>query len=73
MVRPSDVPTYVQYGAADAGIAGKDVLLEHGSEGLYQPLDLGIGAAAWSWPRAARSTGRARCSAARAFAWPRST
>ena len=43
MVRPSDVPTYVQYGAADAGIAGKDVLLEHGSEGLYQPLDLGIG------------------------------
>jgi len=43
MVRPSDVPTYVQYGAADAGIAGKDVLLEHGSEGLYQPVDLGIG------------------------------
>lgn len=43
MVRPSDVPTYVQYGAADAGIAGKDVLLEHGGEGLYQPLDLGIG------------------------------
>ncbi|HET9045716.1 MAG TPA: ATP phosphoribosyltransferase, partial [Casimicrobiaceae bacterium] len=34
---------YVQYGAADAGIAGKDVLLEHGGEGLYQPLDLGIG------------------------------
>jgi ATP phosphoribosyltransferase len=43
MVRPSDVPTYVQYGAADAGVAGKDVLLEHGSEGLYQPVDLGIG------------------------------
>ena len=43
MVRPSDVPTYVQYGAADAGIAGKDVMLEHGSEGLYQPVDLGIG------------------------------
>jgi len=43
ILRPSDVPTYVQYGAADAGIAGKDVLLEHGSEGLYQPLDLGIG------------------------------
>ncbi|MET0441519.1 MAG: ATP phosphoribosyltransferase [Casimicrobiaceae bacterium] len=43
MVCPSDVPTYVQYGAADAGIAGKDVLLEHGSEGLYQPVDLGIG------------------------------
>jgi len=43
IVRSSDVPTYVQYGAADLGIAGKDVLLEHGGEGLYQPLDLGIG------------------------------
>jgi len=43
VVRASDVPTYVQYGAADAGIAGKDVLLEHGGEGLYQPIDLGIG------------------------------
>ena len=42
IVRASDVPTYVQYGAADLGIAGKDVLLEHGGEGLYQPLDLGI-------------------------------
>lgn len=43
ILRASDVPTYVQYGAADIGIAGKDVLLEHGTEGLYQPLDLGIG------------------------------
>ena len=42
IVRASDVPTYVQYGAADLGIAGKDVLLEHGGVGLYQPLDLGI-------------------------------
>jgi ATP phosphoribosyltransferase len=42
IVRASDVPTYVQYGAADLGIAGKDVLLEHGSAGLYQPLDLKI-------------------------------
>jgi ATP phosphoribosyltransferase len=42
LVRATDVPTYVQYGAADLGIAGKDVLLEHGGEGLYQPLDLGI-------------------------------
>ena len=42
IVRASDVPTYVQFGAADLGIAGKDVLLEHGGEGLYQPLDLGI-------------------------------
>jgi ATP phosphoribosyltransferase len=42
IVRASDVPTYVQYGAADLGIAGKDVLLEHGGVGLYQPLDLNI-------------------------------
>jgi ATP phosphoribosyltransferase len=42
IVRASDVPTYVQFGAADMGVAGKDVLLEHGGEGLYQPLDLGI-------------------------------
>ncbi|KPK35544.1 MAG: ATP phosphoribosyltransferase [Betaproteobacteria bacterium SG8_40] len=42
IVRASDVPTYVQYGAADLGIAGKDVLLEHGGDGLYQPLDLRI-------------------------------
>jgi ATP phosphoribosyltransferase len=43
IVRASDVPTYVQYGAGDLGVAGKDVLLEHDSGGLYQPLDLGIG------------------------------
>jgi len=43
VVRASDVPTYVQLGAADLGVAGKDVLLEHGGEGLYQPVDLGIG------------------------------
>ena len=42
IVRASDVPTYVQYGAADLGVAGKDVLLEHGGAGLYQPLDLEI-------------------------------
>jgi ATP phosphoribosyltransferase len=42
IVRASDVPTYVQYGAADVGVAGKDVLLEHGGEGLYQPQDLEI-------------------------------
>lgn len=42
IVRASDVPTYVQYGAADLGIAGKDVLNEHGGQGLYQPLDLQI-------------------------------
>jgi ATP phosphoribosyltransferase len=43
IVRPSDVPTYVAYGAADLGVAGKDVLLEYGGEGLYQPIDLRIG------------------------------
>jgi ATP phosphoribosyltransferase len=42
IVRATDTPTYVQYGAADLGIAGKDVLLEHGGAGLYQPLDLRI-------------------------------
>ena len=42
IVRASDVPTYVAYGAADLGVAGKDVLLEHGDDGLYSPLDLGI-------------------------------
>lgn len=42
IVRASDTPTYVQYGAADLGIAGKDVLYEHGGAGLYQPLDLRI-------------------------------
>ena len=42
IVRASDVPTYVQWGAADLGVAGKDVLLEHGGLGLYQPVDLGV-------------------------------
>src|SRR5258706_7138567 len=42
LVRASDVPTYVQYGAADLGIAGRDLLAEHGGQGLYQPLDLGL-------------------------------
>ncbi len=42
VIRATDVPTYVQLGAADLGVAGKDVLLEHGAEGLYEPLDLNI-------------------------------
>jgi ATP phosphoribosyltransferase len=42
IIRAGDVPTYVQYGAADLGVAGKDVLMEHGGEGLYEPLDLRI-------------------------------
>jgi ATP phosphoribosyltransferase len=42
LVRASDVPTYVEYGGADMGVAGLDTLIEHGSAGLYQPLDLKI-------------------------------
>jgi ATP phosphoribosyltransferase len=42
VVRASDTPTYVQHGGADLGIAGGDVIVEHGGEGLYQPVDLGI-------------------------------
>ena len=42
LVRASDVPTYVQHGGADLGVVGKDTLLEHGGDGLYQPLDLRI-------------------------------
>ena len=42
LVRATDVPTYVQYGGADLGVVGKDTLIEHGGEGLYQPLDLNI-------------------------------
>ncbi|MEX8519471.1 MAG: ATP phosphoribosyltransferase [Leptothrix sp. (in: b-proteobacteria)] len=42
LVRATDVPTYVQYGGADLGVAGRDVLIEHGCDGLYQPLDLNI-------------------------------
>ena len=44
IVRASDTPTYVQHGGADLGIAGRDVLVEHGGEGLYQPVDLAIAA-----------------------------
>ena len=42
IIRAADVPTYVSYGAADVGVAGKDVLMEHGGNGLYEPLDLKI-------------------------------
>ena len=42
VIRGSDVPTYVQYGAADMGVSGKDMLLEYGGAGLYEPLDLNI-------------------------------
>ena len=42
LIRATDVPTYVQWGAADLGVAGKDTLIEHGGEGLYEPLDLKI-------------------------------
>ena len=42
IIRATDVPVYVQYGAADLGVTGKDVLMEHGGEGLYEMLDLKI-------------------------------
>ncbi|MGD2008142.1 MAG: ATP phosphoribosyltransferase [Cellvibrionales bacterium] len=42
ILRGSDVPTYVRHGAADLGVVGKDMLMEFGAEGLYEPLDLGI-------------------------------
>lgn len=42
ILRGTDVPTYVRHGAADVGVVGKDIMLEHGAEGLYEPLDLGI-------------------------------
>lgn len=42
IIRAADVPTYVEYGAADLGVAGKDVLMEHDGDGLYEPLDLNI-------------------------------
>jgi ATP phosphoribosyltransferase len=42
LLRGADVPTYVQFGAADLGISGKDTLMENGAEGLYEPLDLNI-------------------------------
>ena len=42
LVRATDVPTYVEYGGTDLGVTGKDTLIEHGGQGLYQPLDLQI-------------------------------
>ena len=42
LLRGSDVPTYVEFGSADMGVVGKDLILEHGSAGFYEPLDLGI-------------------------------
>ena len=42
IIRPTDVPPYVEYGAADIGIVGKDILMEHGGTGLYEPLDIDI-------------------------------
>jgi len=57
------VPTYVEYGAADLGIAGKDVLLEHGGEGLYEPLDLRIARCRMmtaGYPDAGKQSGRLR-------------
>jgi ATP phosphoribosyltransferase len=68
LVRASDVPTYVQHGGADLGVVGLDTLLEHGGDGLYRPLDLGIARCrmsvaapvAFDYARAARQGSRIR-------------
>ncbi len=63
LIRATDVPTYVEYGAADLGVAGKDVLMEHGGEGLYEPLDLEIARCKLmtaGFPEAAPPAGRPR-------------
>ena len=64
IIRPADVPTYVEHGAADLGITGKDVLMEHGGEALYEPLDLGFAkcrlVVAASVKKPVRRTGRLR-------------
>lgn len=63
LIRATDVPTFVQYGAADLGVTGKDVLIEHGGEGIYEPLDLGIARCKLmvaGKPGAAQGTGRLR-------------
>jgi ATP phosphoribosyltransferase len=60
IIRAADVPTYVGYGAADMGVAGKDVLMEHGGEGLYEPLDLKIAQCRLMVAGPARSAGTRR-------------
>lgn len=68
LVRASDVPTYVEYGGADLGVAGLDTLIEHGGAGLYRPLDLRIARChmavaapeGFDWPQAARAGSRIR-------------
>ena len=76
IVRASDVPTYVQYGAADLGIAGKDVLIEHAAQqpgGLYQPIDLNIAKCRLAVAVRKGFDYEAAVHQARARAWPPST
>ncbi len=76
IVRASDVPTYVQYGAADLGIAGKDVLIEHAKEqpgGLYQPIDLNIAKCRLAVAVRNGFDYEGAVHQARGCAWPRST
>ena len=73
-MRPSDVPTYVEHGAADIGITGKDVLLEQPEREVYELLDLGFGRCERWWRHAGATTRSARrCSGLEGCAWPRST
>jgi ATP phosphoribosyltransferase len=73
VVRATDVPTYVQYGGADLGITGKDTLLEHGSQGLYQPLDLQIAKCRISVAVRADFDYAQPCARGRASRWPPNT
>ena len=73
VVRATDVPTYVQYGAAELGMAGKDVLLEHGGAGCISRSSWGSAAAGCASPCRSASITRAPCVGARVCAWPPST
>jgi ATP phosphoribosyltransferase len=74
LVRATDVPTYVEYGGADLGVTGKDTLLEHGGQGLYQPLDLRIAKCRMSVAvRADFDYVRARSDRVRGWPWPPNT
>ena len=69
IIRATDVPTYVQHGAADLGVAGKDVLMEHGGDGIYEPLDLRIARCSLmvAGPKGGRAESRRRLRVATKF------
>ena len=69
IVRATDVPTYVEHGAADLGVAGKDVLMEYGGQGIYEPLDLQIATTPGRAVRSTSSSCTARWNWRRWWAW----